>query len=584
MQKIEREYKQKEYHLDPAGKLILESMQDRPDQLQGIDGEQALQRILKEQNGVMYRGQSDRIHSSVIAAEQSRRRQAGEDPIKFLVSPPGMHPTRNANNVKILKKKIEEKIGAVSGKDALTRMGDSGAQAMYTEIWDIRLPNKIQEVKAAIKSGQGIPGVDIGDDEAIAQAAWGLLSEEMDTAQAAFKEAVAKNPNLMPPPLVYNPFETEGANAGWAHHRAINSDFIRHQKGITAAGQIIENTLANADVKGVHAYLNINLPEGEIREELFKANRAKSTDVTADPELKRQVDEPPYLNNLWYQLASNTKGVYDAHDLALAASLKYNIPLEISDGEVLDMKQVKHLLKNRKDDAGNPAPIELIPRPGTLGMHRQLLHGAGYVSPYMINKSIQNKANRGSRNRYNVRERVQPQNWQLQNIIFDASQTAELEQLSVEAQCNKTAYASIAKQRGIKFSGSYWTGEESAKVGIDRSEGDGWKRPFGRRGNRDANGVRIEFRTEEMAVNFDQMQQQYETVTGQKINNLILATSRIPNGQRSTIQVQPQLSEWILEEDPYGYKYGFRRQPDGTFKYNSRNVTWNIAHECKVGN
>ena len=96
--------------------------------------------------------------------------------------------------------------------------------------------------------------------------------------------------------------------------------------------------------------------------------------------------------------------------------------------------------------------------------------------------------------------------------------------------------------------------------------------------------MRIEFRTEEMAVNFDQMQQQYETVTGQKINNLILATSRIPNGQRSTIQVQPQLSEWILEEDPYGYKYGFRRQPDGTFKYNSRNIKWNVAHECKVGN
>ena len=578
MQKIEREFRSpgKEYHLDPAGKLILDSMVDRPDQLQGIAGEQALQRILKEQNGVMYRGQSDRIHSSVIAAEQSRRKKDGEEQILFLVSPPGMHPTRNANNVKLLKKQIEEKIGSVSGKDALTRMGDSGAQAMYTEIWDVRLPNKIQEIKAAIKAGKGIPGIDIGDDEAIAQAAWGLLSEEMDTAQAAFLEAVAKNPNLMPPPLVYNPFETEGANAGWAHHRAINSDFIRHQKGITAAGQIVENTLANADVKGVHAYLNINLPEGE---ELFKASRPKSTDVTSDPELKRQVDEQPYLNNLWYQLASNTKGVYDAHDLALAASLKYNIPLEISDGEVLDMKQVKHLLKNRKDDAGNPAPIELIARPGTLGMHRQLLHGAGYVSPYMINKSIQTRNTKGSRKRFNT-NRDQPKEWSLQRVIFDSSQVPELDSLSIEAKCNRSAYMSLAKTEGITSRGTFYGLGNKKDIGVSWDNND----TYGIPGNLDNQRRPIEFDNQETAVNFNRLQVVYEEETGQKIGNLINASSFISGGQRKSIQVQPALAEWIINEDPYGYKYGFRRQLDGTFKYNSRNVKWNIAHECKVGN
>jgi hypothetical protein len=581
MQKIEREFRGpgKEYHLDPAGKLILDSMQNRPDQLEGIDGEQALQRILKEQNGVMYRGQSDRIHSSVIAAEQSRRRQAGEDPIKFLVSPPGMHRTRNANNVKILTKQIQEKIGAVSGKDALTRMGDSGAEAMFTEIWDIRLPNKIQEVKAAIKAGKGVPGIDLGDDEAISQAALGLIFEEMDTAQAKFDEAVQANSKLMPPPLVYNKFATEGANAGWGHHRAINSDFIRHQKGITAAGQIIENTLFNADVKGVHAYLNINLPEGEIREEFFKASLAKSTDVTADPELNRQVKEQPYLNNLWYQLASNTKGVYDAHDLALAASLKYNIPLEISDGEVLDMKQVKHLLKNRKDDAGNAAPIELIARPGTLGMHRQLLHGAGYVSPYMINKSIQTRNTKGSRRRFNT-QRNEPKEWSLQRVIFDASQVPELDSLSIEAKCNTAAYTSLAKTEGITSRGTFYGFGNKRDIGVSRDNND----TYGIPGNVDNQRRPIEFDNQETAVNFNRLQVVYEEETGQKIGNLINASSFISGGQRKSIQVQPALAEWIINEDPYGYKYGFRRQLDGTFKYNSRNVKWNIAHECKVGN
>ena len=562
------------WNTDPIGKGIFEQFYDSntSDLLTGAKAQQTLDTAYADNNGVILH----KVALSVAPAEWAKwkkKMEADGNEYELRIHPFGLHPQANEKAIAASKNSIKGYIGSIDGKSSTFLSADQilGNKEVQKDIFEKLLPQYIHKIREAQKTGAGKPGfVLLGEDEIVGEATK-LMLADLKTDQVAWEEAKRKNPKLPVPPYIFN--RAAGKDGGWTAHTASGSEYNKYNQRLSQTQEIINTT--NLDAKGsagTGAYLNVTLPENG-RENFFKPNLLKSTDVQG------MVTEHPYLNNLWYQLAAQTNGEYTALDLAQAAALKYDIPLEIEPGVLQDAEIIAARLKNRVDPRTGASDPIILQIPGTRESDGQILDTTGYVTdraqlqtwlgstdtlPSSFFGTGESRAVRGMINRSRTNEPVFRR-------IVDLSNEAAAKEETEAQKCTTVQSRLQAEQLGITRSGTHY--------------GFGSPPGYGITGQRDQNNWPIAFNNHDTAVSFTTMSNAYSSMNnGNKLDKLVISSKREgKDDPGNRITIAPELATWIHTNDPTGALFGWTLQADGSYMYDPRVQAGNAYHDCRKG-
>ncbi len=576
---MSRRFTDNKWHIDPVGQGLWEQFYDpkTSDLPTGNKAFQLLDTAWKDNKGVILHSVAKSVAPQAWAQWKKKMEDEGKE-IDLRLYHFGLHPQVNKEAIKDAKLKIKGWTGSIDGKSSTFLTADQvlGNHEVQKDIFDKELPLWIAQVREAQKTSAGKPGfVLLGEDEIVAEAVKAMLAD-LSKRNEDWKELKRNNPNLPAPPYVFH--STAGKHGGWTAHTASGSEYTQYNQSLTRTQDIINTTNLDAKGKsGTGAYLNITLPK-DGREDFFKPNLLKSTDVQG------MVTEYPYLNNLWYQLAAASGHEYKAIDIAQAAALKYGIKLEIEPGVLQDMNTIAARLENRIDHkTGKKDPIRLF-TPGTVESDNQILEQTGnvtartqYTSVPDIDRNLVSPTFFGTgqssiagMDLSNNRLRRKIKKVEFRRIV-DISNEAERNKETQAQVCSTVRSKAHAEQLGITQLGTHY----------------GWNAPpgYGITGQKDQNNWPIAFNNYETAVSFTTMSDDYSRLNnGNKLDKLVISSKRLgKDDPGNRITVTPELSDWIRINDPTGAIYGWTVQDDGSYMYDNRVHTGNAYHDCRRG-
>ena len=571
---MSRKFTDNKWHIDPVGQGLWSKFYDpkTSDLPTGNRAFQILDTAYKDNHGVILHSVAKSVSPEAWATWQQKMKDEGKE-IDLRIYPFGLHPELNKEAIKDARLKIKGWTGSIDGKSSTFLTADQvlGNHEVQKDIFDKELPLWIAQVREAQKTGAGKPGfVLLGEDEIVGEAVKAMLAD-LSQRNVNWKELKRKNPNLPAPPYVFH--RAVGKHGGWTAHTASGSEYTKYNQGLSQAQEIINTTnLSAKGSAGTGAYLNVTLPENG-RENLFKPNLLKSTDVQG------MVTEHPYLNNLWYQLAAQTNGEYTALDLAQAAALKYDIPLEIEPGVLQDAEIIAARLKNRVDPRTGASDPIILQIPGTRESDGQILDTTGYVTdraqlqtwlgstdtlPSSFFGTGESRAVRGMINQSRTNEPVFRR-------IVDLNNEAEARKETQAQKCTTVQSQVQAEQLGITKSGTHY--------------GFGSPPGYGITGQRDQNNWPIAFNNHDTAVSFTTMSNAYSSMNnGSKLDKLVISSKREgKDDPGNRITIAPELATWISTNDPTGALFGWTLQADGSYMYDPRVHAGNAYHDCRRG-